>query len=79
MNTYEVAHDGVAYLIESDDEAGGLVASIPDLPGCFSQGETLDDTLTGIHEAMLLHVECLADAGDPVPLAFQRFIPARAP
>ena len=74
---YEIRHDGVLYLLQPDDEAGGYVASVPSLPGCFSQGETLDDALGGIREAMLLHIECLAEVGDPIPDEFVRFIPER--
>jgi predicted RNase H-like HicB family nuclease len=49
---------------ESD---GGFVASVPVLPGCVSQGDTREEALTKIKEAIDLYVEdCLA-AGDPVP------------
>jgi predicted RNase H-like HicB family nuclease len=37
-------------LIHTADE-GGYWAEIPALPGCVSQGETFDETLTNIREA----------------------------
>jgi predicted RNase H-like HicB family nuclease len=32
---------------------------VPDLPGCFSAGDTLDDMLTNSRQAILLHLEGL--------------------
>ena len=40
---------------------------VPDLPGCFSAGDTLDDALTNSGEAILLHLEGLLDDGEPFP------------
>ncbi len=40
---------------------------VPDLPGCFSAGDTLDDALTNSREAILLHLEGLLDDGQPFP------------
>ena len=49
---------------ESD---GGFVVSVPVLPGCVSQGDTREEAMADIAEAVELYVEdCLA-AGDPVP------------
>jgi predicted RNase H-like HicB family nuclease len=47
---------------ESD---GGFVASVPVLPGCVSQGDTRDEALNNIREAIDLYIEDCA--GDPVP------------
>jgi antitoxin HicB len=46
---------------------GGFVVSVPVLPGCVSQGDTKEEAMANIAEAIELYVEdCLA-AGDPVP------------
>jgi predicted RNase H-like HicB family nuclease len=46
---------------------GGFVASVPVLPGCVSQGDSREEALANIAEAIDLYVEdCLA-AGDAVP------------
>ena len=43
---------------------GGFVVSVPVLPGCVSQGDTRDEAMANISEAVELYVEdCLA-AGD---------------
>ena len=46
---------------------GGCVASVPALPGCVSQGDTRQDALNNIREAVALYIEDCRDAGDPVP------------
>ena len=45
-------------LLEPDDQVGGYIVSCPSLPGCYTQGDTLDEALENIKEAILL---CLED------------------
>jgi predicted RNase H-like HicB family nuclease len=40
---------------------------IPDLPGCFSAGDTLEEAIAGAEEAGLAWIEAALDAGDPIP------------
>jgi len=42
------------------DEAGGYVVVCPALPGCYSQGETIEEAEDNIREAILL---CVQDTG----------------
>ncbi len=53
--------------IETGDAKHAFGAVVPDLPGCFSAGDTLDDALTNAHEAILLHLEGLLDDGKAFP------------
>src|SRR5487761_1982505 len=53
--------------IETGDTKHAFGVVVPDLPGCFSAGDTLDDALTNAREAMLLHLEGLLDDGQPFP------------
>ena len=53
-------------LIEQDED-GAFVAEVPSLPGCVSQGNTRDEALSNVREAIALYVESLEDHGDPVP------------
>ena len=55
--------------IESGDSKHVFGVVVPDLPGCFSAGDTLDDALTNSREANLLHLEGLLDDGKPFPAA----------
>ncbi|MDQ5872077.1 MAG: type II toxin-antitoxin system HicB family antitoxin [Acidobacteriota bacterium] len=42
-------------------EEGGFTASVPSLPGCISEGETRDEALRNIREAIELYLEPLDD------------------
>lgn len=48
-------------------EEGGYVVECPSLPGCYSQGETLDEAIANIKEAIALYIELLEEEGRPVP------------
>lgn len=41
--------------------------TVPDLPGCFSAGDTLDEAIQSVQEAIACHVEGLLLDGEPVP------------
>jgi predicted RNase H-like HicB family nuclease len=43
-------------VFEPQDE-GGFTAYVPDLPGCVSEGETLEEATAMIQEAMALYLE----------------------
>jgi predicted RNase H-like HicB family nuclease len=43
-------------VLEPDPE-GGYVAVVPALPGCYSQGETEEEALSNMREAILLTIE----------------------
>lgn len=49
------------------ETTGGYHAFCPALKGCHSQGETLDEALENIREAMSLCIETLLEDGEPVP------------
>jgi predicted RNase H-like HicB family nuclease len=46
---------------------GGYVATVPALPGCVSQGDTREEALKNIEEAMELYLEDVKAAGEPIP------------
>ena len=48
-------------------EEGGYWADVPALPGCYSQGETLDETLQHATEAIELYVQALQEQGQELP------------
>jgi len=55
------------YTVVLEQEDGGYVASVPVLPGCVSQGDNRDETLSNIREAIELYMKDCKDAGDPLP------------
>ena len=42
-------------------------AMIPDLPGCVSIGDTLEEVRQNIKEAIELYIEVLKERGEPIP------------
>lgn len=46
---------------------GGYSVTVPALPGCVSQGETREEALEMIREAIELYLESLQAHGDAVP------------
>ena len=53
--------------IETGDAKHSFGVVVPDLSGCFSAGDTLDDALANAREAILLHLEGLLDDGKAFP------------
>ena len=42
-----------------EDETGGYVAFVPALPGCHTQGDTLEELMNNAKEAINLYIETL--------------------
>ena len=53
--------------IEPGDQATAFGVVVPDLPGCFSAGDTLDEAMTGAEEAAAAWIDATLDAGGAVP------------
>jgi predicted RNase H-like HicB family nuclease len=51
------------------DKASDYGVTVPDLPGCFSAGDTMEDALTSVIEAIECHLEGLLLDGDEIPQA----------
>ena len=49
----------------SADTAFGVV--VPDLPGCFSAGDTLDEAMANVEEAVASWIDATLDAGRSIP------------
>ena len=49
------------------DETGGFTVEVPSLPGCFSEGDTQEEALINIQDAIALYIEVLIADGHPVP------------
>ena len=44
-----------------EDEAGGYVAFVPALPGCHTQGDTLEELVGNVKEAIELYLETVTE------------------
>ncbi len=52
-------------VIEQGESSWG--AHVPDLPGCIAVGESREDVVRLIHEAVAFHIEGIKERGLPVP------------
>jgi predicted RNase H-like HicB family nuclease len=59
-------HYPIAIEIGNETQAFGVV--VPDLPGCFSAGDTLEEALANAEEAIAAWMEAELDAGRSIPL-----------
>lgn len=55
-------------IILKHEGEGGYHAFCPALPGCHSQGETEDEAIANIAEAIDLYLESLQAHNEPVPV-----------
>lgn len=55
------------YLVVVEQGPTSFGAYVPDLPGCVAAGESRDEVLALIREAIEFHIEGLREDGNPVP------------
>ena len=55
------------YLVVVEEGLTSFGAYVPDLPGCVAAGETREEVLALIHEAIEFHLEGLKEDGQPIP------------
>jgi predicted RNase H-like HicB family nuclease len=60
MRTYSI-------VIDPDPDEGGFTVTVPALPGCVTQGETVEERVVHAQEAIGLYIEDLVASGEPVP------------
>lgn len=49
------------------DDGGGFLATAPDLPGCMSDGETPEEALINVRDAIACWIEAAQDMGRTIP------------
>ena len=59
-------------VILTPGEDGGYDAEVPDLPGCFTYGDTVEDAVAMAADAAKTYVASLMEHGDPIPSATVR-------
>jgi len=55
------------YPVIIESTSTGYSAYSPDVPGCISVGDTLDETRENFHEALLSHFDALREVGGQIP------------
>lgn len=53
--------------IESGSDTTSFGVVVPDLPGCFSAGDTLDEAMSGAEDAIAAWIDATLDAGMSIP------------
>ncbi|MDO8296656.1 MAG: type II toxin-antitoxin system HicB family antitoxin [Caulobacter sp.] len=51
----------------SETDGGGYLATVPDLPGCMSDGETPEEAVVNVQDAILCWIEMAGEMGHAVP------------
>jgi antitoxin HicB len=54
------------------EDGGGFVATVPDLPGCMSDGTTPEEALANVQDAIVTWIEAANDLGHVVPKPSRR-------
>ena len=64
------------YVVILEQDANGFGAYVPDLPGCVSVGDTKDEALRLIQEAIKLHLESMREEGlqPPEPSSSSEYV-----
>ena len=55
-------------VLMEQNEDGGYTVTVPSLPGCVSEGSTLEEALAHIEEAIAGYVEVARKLGKPIPV-----------
>ena len=61
-------------LLRRNIETLGYSVIVPELPGCFSQGETLEEAIISSKEAIELHLEGILEDDNEVPRELEPFV-----
>jgi antitoxin HicB len=54
-------------VLHPDPEEGGFTVTVPSLPGCITEGDTLDEAVANAQEAIRLFLRVLEKHGEPIP------------
>lgn len=63
----ESMSNGYAVIVEQAED-GGFGAWSPELPGCVALGDTIEEAVTEMREAIGLYVDVLRERGEDVPV-----------
>ncbi|HKV82996.1 MAG TPA: type II toxin-antitoxin system HicB family antitoxin [Ktedonobacterales bacterium] len=55
-------------ILTPDAEDGGFTVTVPALPGCVTQGETVEEAIAMARDAVKVHLDALASDGEPIPV-----------
>jgi predicted RNase H-like HicB family nuclease len=60
----------------SDEDGGGFIATVPDLPGCMSDGATREEAARFVEDAIASWIAEATRLGRPIPEPSRHLLPA---
>jgi len=70
MKTFQVIRSGIVFELRPEPE-GGYTITVPSLPGCISYGETFEQAMEMIKDAMEGWLAVAREEGIPIPGQFE--------
>jgi predicted RNase H-like HicB family nuclease len=70
LRRFEVVQDGLTFEFEEAEE-GGYTVTVPDLPGCISEGDTFEEALDMIKDALHSYLIVAQEFDDPIPAPYR--------
>ena len=67
---FQVIRNGIVFELQSEPE-GGYTISVPSLPGCISYGNTFEEAMEMIEDAMKGWLAVAREEGLPIPEQFE--------
>jgi predicted RNase H-like HicB family nuclease len=70
--------EGAKYLIVIEKGEGNYSAYSPHVPGCIATGDTIEETLGNMRDAVIFHLEAISEEGEsfPQPRGVQSYMDA---
>jgi predicted RNase H-like HicB family nuclease len=62
-----VDHERRYIVIVEEDKAGGFVATALAFPGVVDQGDTEEEAIMHLRDALMFTIECMAEEGEELP------------
>lgn len=56
-----------------EEDGKSYYAVVPNLPGCFSQGKTIEETKRNIAQAIILHLKEMKKSGQKIPRRIESY------
>lgn len=73
MKTFQVIRSGIVFNLQTEPE-GGYTISVPSLPGCISYGDTFEEAIDMIKDAMEGWLSVASEEGIPIPDQFETIV-----
>ncbi len=67
MNDREKVKVRQYVMVIEEEPEGGFHGTFPDVPGCFTQGDTVEGLLANAEDALETHFAGLLESGLPIP------------